>query len=118
MTATPSRKTWRIGLAAALLVRPVLLVPMAPSGPLGGSDLMPIALGLMFAVHVVLAAGVLIRSRIAIAFVALTAVAGVPLAFVGAYAGLPMPWPLVLAAWNAGVAAASLVVWREPARAP
>ncbi len=106
--------TWRTGLAAGVLLRPVLLVPMAPSGPLGGSELMPLALGSMFVAHLGLAAGVFLGIRLVIAFVALTAVAGVPLALVGAYVGLPMPWPLVLGAYNAGIAGIAIAIWREP----
>jgi hypothetical protein len=103
---------WKRVFAAGLLLRPILIVPMAPSGPLGGSALLPIGLALVFALSILVAAGVFVEElgHLAIAFGIFTALAGLPLAAIGAYLGLPMPWPLALAA-------VGIKAWREPRRA-
>ncbi len=104
---------WKKVFAAGLVLRPILIVPMAPSGPLGGS-LLPIGLALVFALSILLAVGVFVGYRLVIAFGILTAVAGLPLAVLGAYLGLPMPWPLALAGYNVGLATVGIKAWREP----
>ena len=105
---------WTKGFAAGLLIRPILIVPMAPSGPLGGSDLLPLGLASVFAGSMLLAAVVYVGIRPAIAFGVFTAVAGVVLAAIGGYLGLPMPWPLAMAAYNVALAAVGVRAWQEP----
>jgi hypothetical protein len=87
---------------------------MAQSGPLGGSILLPIGLVSVFAASILLAVGVSLGNRPAAAFGIVTAVAGVPLAAIGAAAGLPMPWPLLLVGYNGVLAAVGVAAWREP----
>jgi hypothetical protein len=87
---------------------------MAPSGPLGGSSLLPIGLAAVFAVSALLAAGAFVGNRLAIGFAILTALAGSPLAAVGAFVGLPMPWPLALAGYNLALAVVGIEAWDEP----
>ena len=105
--------TWKRVFAAGLLLRPILIVPMTPSGPLGGSNMLPIGLAAVFAVSILLAAGVFVGNCPAIAFGIFTALAGLPLAAFGAYLGLPMPWPLALAGYNIALAAVGIKAWRE-----
>jgi len=107
--------TWKKVFAAGLLLRPILIVPMAPSGPLGGSILLPIGLASVFALSILVAAGVFVEElgHLAIAFGTFTALAGLPLAAIGAYLGLPMPWPLALAGYNIALAAVGIKAWRE-----
>jgi hypothetical protein len=105
---------WTRVFAAGLLLRPILIVPMAPSGPLGGSNLLPIGLAAVFALSILLAAGVFVGNRLAIAFGIFTAVDGVVLAAIGASLGLPMPWPLVMAGYNVALAWVGIKAWREP----
>ncbi len=105
--------TWKKVFAAGLLLRPILIVPMAPSGPLSGSNMLPIGLASVFALSILVAAGVFVGYRLVIAFGILTALAGLPLAVVGAYLGLPMPWPLALAGYNVALAAVGIKAWRE-----
>jgi hypothetical protein len=102
--------TWQKVFAAGLLLRPILIVPMAPSGPLGGSNMLPIGLASVFALSILLAAGVFVGNRPAIAFGIFTALAGLVLAAIGAYLGLPMPWPLALAGYNIALAAVGIKV--------
>jgi hypothetical protein len=102
--------TWKRAFAAGLLLRPILIVPMAPSGPLGGSYLLPIGLASVFALSILLAAGVFVGYRLAIAFGIFTAVAGLVVAVIGAFLGLPMPWPLAMAAYNVALAAVGITV--------
>jgi len=104
---------WKKVFAAGLLLRPILIVPMAPSGPLGGSILLPIGLAAVFALRILLAAGVFVGSRPAIALAIITALAGLVLAAVGACLGLPMPWPLALAGYNIALAAVGIKAWWE-----
>jgi hypothetical protein len=105
--------TWKRVFAAGLLLRPILIVPMAPSGPLGGSIMLPIGLASVFAFSIVLAAGVFVGNRPAIAFGIFTAVVGLQLAAIGAYFGLPMPWPLALAGYNIALVPVGIQAWRE-----
>jgi hypothetical protein len=107
--------TWKKVFAAGLLLRPILIVPMAPSGPLGGSNMLPIGLAVVFALHILVAAGVFVEdlAGLAVAFGIFTALAGLVLAAVGAYLGLPMPWPLALAGYNIALAAVGIRAWRE-----
>ncbi len=102
--------TWKRVFAVGLLLRPVLIVPMAPSGPLSGSNMLPIGLASVFALSILLAAGVFVGYRLAIAFGIFTAVAGLVVAAIGAFLGLPMPWPLVMAAYNVALAAVGIKV--------
>jgi hypothetical protein len=95
------------------VLRPILIVPMAPSGPLGGSDMLPIGLASVFALSILLAAGVFVGNRPASAFGILSAVVGTVLALVGAYLGLPMPWPVVMSGYNVALAAVGIEAWRE-----
>jgi hypothetical protein len=106
---------WKKVFAAGLLLRPILIVPMAPSGPLAGSIMLPIGLAAVFAFSVLLAAGVLADELgpAAIAFGIFTALAGVVLAVIGAWVGLPMPWPLTMAAYNVALAAIGIKVNEE-----
>ncbi len=97
-----------------LALRPVLIVPMAPSGPLGGSELLPAAVVVLIGGSIMLAAGVLIGNRPMTALAILTAVAAPFLAVVGAIAGLPMPWPLLLAIYDIALAAIGIAAWRAP----
>ncbi|MCU0504222.1 MAG: hypothetical protein MUE82_00385 [Chloroflexi bacterium] len=106
-------RRWTTILAAGLALRPILIVPMAQGGPLGGSDLLPIGLLTVLAGSLLLAAGVLARIRPVTAFAILTAAAGVGLAVIGAWAGLPSPWPLLLAAYNAALVGVGIGAWRE-----
>ena len=106
-------RAWGIAFAAGLLLRPVLIAPMAPAGPLGGSDLLPVALAVLAVAQVPLAIAVLVWPRPGIALGMVTAVAGVPLGLAGAWAGLPEPWALALAAYNAVLAAVGVAAWRE-----
>ncbi len=109
---------WRDAFAIGLLLRPMLIVPMTPSGPLAGSSSqLAIALFAVFAFHVLLAAGAFVGNRPAIAFGILTGVVGVPLAAIGAYLGLPMPWPAALGGYNLALAALGIAAWREEAPA-
>ncbi|HJW23011.1 MAG TPA: hypothetical protein VJ506_11340 [Candidatus Limnocylindrales bacterium] len=108
--------TWRIAFAVGLLLRPLLIAPMAPSGPLGGSDALPLALGLLVVGHVAWAALAVVGNRPAIALGIVTGVVGVPLAALGTLLALPAPWPLVLTAWNGALAAVGVVAWRSMAR--
>jgi hypothetical protein len=110
MRSRSDSPTWKRIFAAGLLLRPILIVPMAPSGPLGGSNLLPIGLASMFALSVLLAAGVFVGYRLAIAFGIFTALAGVALAAIGALLGLPMPWPLAMAGYNIALAAVGIKV--------
>jgi hypothetical protein len=110
--------TWQRIFAAGLLFRPILIVPMAPGGPLGGSTIVPIALASVFAGSLLLAVGVAVGNRPAVAFGIFTAVAGVPLALVGATVGLPMPWPLILVGYNGALAAVGARVLREVPHLP
>lgn len=107
--------TWKIVFAAGLVLRPFLIVPMAPSGPLAGSDLLPVGLALLIAFHVLLAAGVFVErlAAPAIAFGILTALAGVVLAAVGVWLGLPMPWSLALVGCNAVLAVVGIKAWED-----
>ncbi len=100
--------------AGALLVRPILVVPMAASGPLGGSELLPLGLALLFAGSALFAAGVLAGVRLVLALGILSGLAGVPLALAGAIVGLPMPWPVLLAAYNMALATIGIEVWEAP----
>jgi hypothetical protein len=100
-----------------ILLRPILIIPMASSGPLGSSAALPVALASVFAASILLAVGVALGSRPAIAVGILTAIVGVPLAAVGVLAGLPMPWPVILAAYNAALAAVGITAWRGSAPA-
>ena len=110
MRGRPDSLAWKKVFAAGLLLRPILIVPMAPSGPLGGSILLPIGLAAVFALSILLAAGVSVGNRLAIAFGIFTALAGVVLAAIGAYLGLPMPWPLAMAGYNIALAAVGIKV--------
>jgi NaMN:DMB phosphoribosyltransferase len=86
---------------------------MAPSGPLAGSDLLPIALASLFALSFLIAAGAFLGNRPAMALGILTAVGGIPLAAViGVALDLPMPWALLLAGYNAVLAVVGLQAWR------
>jgi len=105
--------TWARIFAAGLLFRPILIVPMAPSGPLGGSNLLPIGLASLFALSLLFAAGVFVGSCPAITLGIVTALAGPVVAAIGAYVGLPMPWPLALAGYNVALAAVDIKAWRE-----
>jgi hypothetical protein len=105
--------TWNKVFAAGLLLRPIFIVPMAPSGPLGGSNMLPIGLAAVFALSILVAVGVFVGNRPAIAFGILTALAGLVLAALGAYLGLPMPWPLALAGYNIALAVVGIKAWRE-----
>ena len=107
--------TWQKVFAAGLLLRPLLIVPMAPSGPLAGSNMLPIGLTSVFAFHVLLAAGAFVGNRPVIAFGILTGLVGLPLAAIGVYVGLPMPWPLALAGYNIALAVAGIRAWEQPA---
>ena len=49
----------------------------------------------------------------AIALGIVTALAGPVVAAIGAYVGLPMPWPLALAGYNVALAAVDIKAWRE-----
>ena len=96
------------------MLRPILIVPMAPSGLLAGSDLLPVALAVVVVTHFLIAIGVLVGNRPAIAFGLFTALAGVPLALLGASVGLPAPSPLALLGYNAALAAVGIQAWRAP----
>ncbi len=106
-------RTWRWIFAAGLILRPILILPMAPSGPLSGSDLLLVGLIAVFAAHVLIAAGVLLGNRLAIALGILSAIAGLPIATIGLSAGLPMPWPVILAGYNIMLAVIGIRVWEE-----
>jgi hypothetical protein len=110
--------TWTKVFAAGLLLRPILIVPMAPNGPLGGSTMLPIGLAAVFALSMLLAAGAFVGNRPAMAFGIFTALAGIPLAVIGASLGLPMPWPLALGGYNIALAAVGIKAWRELRVAP
>lgn len=97
-----------------LVLRPVLIVPMAPSGPLGGSDLLPVAVASLIGAGLLLAVGVVVGNRLATALAIVTAVAAPVVAVVGAIAGLPMPWPLLLAVYDIVLAAVGIAAWRAP----
>jgi len=114
MRGRPDSLAWKKVFAAGLLLRPILIVPMTPSGPLGGSNMLPIGLALVFALSLLLAVGVYVGNRPAIAFGIFTALDGVVLAAIGAYLGLPMPWPLALVGYNIALAGAGIKAWREP----
>jgi hypothetical protein len=120
MPSRPDARTWKTVLAAGLVLRPILIVPMAPSGPLGGSSLLPVGLALVFALSILLAAGVFVAdlAGLAVAFGTFTALAGVVVAAVGAYLGLPMPWPLALAVYNIALAVVGMKAWRELGATP
>lgn len=117
MRSRPDSLTWTKVFAAGLLLRPILIVPMAPSGPLGGSNLLPIGLATVFAFHILVAAAVFVGNCPAIAFGILTAWAGVAVAAIGVYVGLPMPWPLVLAGYNVAFAVVGIKAWELPVAA-
>jgi hypothetical protein len=91
---------------------------MAPSGPLRGSIVVPIGLASVFAFHVLLAAGVFLGNRLMVAFGILTALLGVVVAIIGVWAGLPMPWPQAMAAYNVVLAAVGIEAWRGLRVAP
>ena len=110
--------TSRLVFAASLLVRRVLILPMAPRGPLGRSELLPVGVVVVLLGHALLAAGVAAGSRPILALALITALAAVPLAMVGLVVGLTMPWPIVLAGYNVLVAAIGLRAWHEPAAGP
>ena len=74
--------------------------------------MLPIGLASVFALHILVAAGVFVGNRPAIAFGLFTALAGLPLAAIGAYLGLPMAWPLALAGYNVALAAVGIQTWR------
>ena len=105
--------TWTKVFAAGLLLRPILIVPMAPSGPLGDSGLLPIGLAVVFALSLLVAVGVLVGNRLVIALGVFTALEGLVLAAIGANLGLPMPWPLALAGCNIALVAVGIKAWRE-----
>ena len=107
---------WRAAFALALLFRPLLIAPMAPSGPLCGWDALPLAVGLLVVGHAVWAVLAVAGNRLAIALGIVTAVVGVPVAALGALLALPAPWPLALTAWNGALAAIGVVAWRSMAR--
>jgi hypothetical protein len=108
----------RLIFAATILVRPVLIAPMAPGGPLGRSELLPVAIGGLFVAHGLLAVGVAAGSRPFLALALVSAVAAVPLALLGAVVGLALPWPLVLAGYNVLIAIVGVRAWRQqPERA-
>jgi hypothetical protein len=88
MGAVRRPAVWTTGLAVGLVLRPMLIAPMTPGGPLAGSFLLPVGLIALAAFHFVLAAGVLIENRLAVGLSILTAVVGVPIALLGAYLGL------------------------------
>jgi hypothetical protein len=113
MRTRSDSRAWTRAFAAGLLLRPVLIVPMAPAGPLGGSALLPVALVLLVAGNVVLALGMLARIRPLTGFGIFTAIAGIAVSLVGAWAGLPMPWPLLLAAYDVALVPVGLRAWRE-----
>ena len=104
--------------AAGLALRPILIAPMAPSGPLGGSELLPAGLAVVTAISLLLAAGVAVGNRWALAIGIFTAVDGIGLAAFGAWAGLSMPWPVVMAADNVVLAALGILAWRRRRGAP
>ncbi len=103
---------WAAAFAAGLLLRPLLIVPMAPSGPLAGSDLLPLAIAGLFAGSAGLAAGVWLGSRLFTALGILSAVVAPAIAVAGAWAGLPAPWPLLLAVYDGGLAVVGAMAWR------
>jgi hypothetical protein len=117
MRGRSGTRTSLILFATGILLRPILIVPMAPSGPLGGSATLPIALATVVAGSILLAVGVAVGNRPAIAVGILTALMGVPLAVIGVLAGLPMPWPLILVAYNAVLAGIGATAWRGSASA-
>ena len=104
---------WRSVFAVAIAVRPVLVVPMAPSGPAAGTILLPIGLAALFIVSVLIAAGVFVGNRLMVAFGIFTALDGVLLAVAGMGLGLPMPWPLALCLYNVALCAIGVEAWRE-----
>ena len=106
-------EVWRSAFAVGLLIRPLLIAPMAPSGPLGGSDALPLALGLLVVAHVAWAILAVVGSRPAVAIGIASGVVGVPVAALGLLLALPGPWPLVLTAWNGALAAVGVVAWRS-----
>ena len=108
--------TWTTAFAAGLFLRPVLIVPMASAGPLRDSEWLPVALASVFLSSGLLAALVVLGNRLALAFGILTALLGVPLALVGIAVGLPMPWPVVMAGYNAVIAVVGILGWEEPRR--
>jgi len=110
MRSRSDSQAWQKVFAAGLLLRPILIVPMAPSGPLGGSNLLPVGLAFVFVPSILLAAGVFVGSRAAIALAIFTAVAGFALAAIGALLGLPMPGPLAMAGYNVALAAVGIKV--------
>jgi hypothetical protein len=75
--------------------------------------LLPVGLALVFAFHVLLAVGVVIANRPAVAFAVVTAFAGIVLAAIGGVVGLPMPWPLALGVGNLLVCGMGIQAWRE-----
>jgi hypothetical protein len=101
---------WRNAFAAGIVLRPILIVPMAPRGPLGTSEVLPIGLASVLALSILLAAGVVVGNRPAIAFGIFTALAGLPVAVIGAWLGLPMPWPVALAGYNIALAVVGIKV--------
>jgi hypothetical protein len=107
-----SRRLTRV-FATGLLLRPVLIAPVAPSGLLAGSFLLPIGLAGVLAFHVVIAALVFAGNRTAIAFGVLTALVGPFLAAIGVIAGLPMPWPAALGAYNVVLVVVGIASWQE-----
>ncbi len=107
-------RTKRTAFAAGLLLRPTLIVPMASSGPLASSDLLPIGLASLLVASLTLAACVFLGNRVAIALGIFSGLAGLPVATVGAFVGLALPWPLFLAAYNLALAVIGIVVWEAP----
>ncbi len=105
--------TWKMVFAVGIALRPVLVVPMAPSGPAAGSILLPIGLAGLFTVSILIAAGVFVGNRLVIAFGIFTALDGVLLAVAGIGLGLPMPWPLALLVCNLALGAIGVEAWRE-----
>ena len=109
----PDLPTWQTAFAAGLLLRPLLILPMVPGGPLGSSPLLPFGLITVLAAHLLLAGGVALGIRVVLGLGILTAIAGIPVAAVGVVAALPMPWPLVMAGYNIALAAVGVAAWRR-----
>ena len=109
----PDHPTWQTAFAAGLLLRPLLILPMVPGGPLSSSPLLPFGLIAVLAGHLLLAGGVALGIRVVVVLGILTAIAGIPVAAVGVAAGLPMPWPVVMAVYNVGLAAVGVTAWRR-----
>ncbi len=108
-------RIYAVTLAAAVILRPALIAPMASSGPMRDTIAVPIGLGLLIGSSLLIGLGVLAIGRLMIAFAAITSVLGIVSALVGLYAGLPLPWPILLLAWNIGVTLLGIPAWREAA---